>query len=72
MVQVDSSGTRVSSVSKQHHSSMIMNHQSSLLRGHSDSIRSMACLDSPFRGGLVTADQAGIIKVWRMDLIDSK
>ena len=44
-----------------------MGHQPSLLRAHQDTITAVACLDSPFRGGIVSADRAGVIKVWRVE-----
>ncbi|KAI0050276.1 ARM repeat-containing protein [Auriscalpium vulgare] len=44
--------------------------QQNLLKPHQDTITALACIDSPFRGGLVSADRAGVIKVWRVDGAD--
>lgn len=46
---------------------MIAHHQQSLLKGHQDCITALACVDSPFRGGIISGDRAGIIKVWRVE-----
>ncbi|KAH8119146.1 hypothetical protein DFH11DRAFT_1838620 [Phellopilus nigrolimitatus] len=48
-------------------SSLITGHQASLLKAHQDCVTAVACIDSPFRGGIVTGDRAGVIKVWRVD-----
>jgi len=47
--------------------SLISGHQHQLLRAHQDCITSLACLDSPFRGALVSGDRSGTIKVFRVD-----
>ncbi|KAJ7057004.1 hypothetical protein C8F01DRAFT_1153032 [Mycena amicta] len=39
-----------------------------LLKAHQDVITALACIDSPFRGGIVSGDRAGVIKVWRVDV----
>lgn len=46
--------------------SMITHNQQNLLKSHQDIVTSLACIDSPFRGGIVSADRAGVIKVWRI------
>ncbi|KAL4072222.1 hypothetical protein J3A83DRAFT_4372222 [Scleroderma citrinum] len=46
--------------------SMIMHNQQNLLRSHHDIITALACIDSPFRGGIISGDRAGAIKVWRV------
>jgi phosphoinositide-3-kinase regulatory subunit 4 len=46
--------------------SLITNNQQNLLKAHQDSITALACIDSPFRGGIVSGDRAGVIKVWRV------
>ncbi|KAI0672432.1 hypothetical protein C8Q78DRAFT_971156 [Trametes maxima] len=51
--------------------SLINHNQQNLLKGHQDTITAIACIDSPFRGGLVTGDRAGVIKVWRVEAFDS-
>lgn len=48
--------------------SLIAHNQQNLLRNHQDIITATVCIDSPFRGGLVSGDRAGVIKVWRIDL----
>ncbi|KAL5523732.1 hypothetical protein ACEPAG_7905 [Sanghuangporus baumii] len=47
--------------------SLILGYQSNLLRAHQDCIRAVACLDAPFRGGILTGDRSGVIKVWRVE-----
>ncbi|KAJ7594229.1 hypothetical protein C8J56DRAFT_926236 [Mycena floridula] len=47
--------------------SLITQNQQNLLRSHQDVITSLICIDSPFRGGLVSGDRAGVIKVWRVE-----
>jgi len=51
--------------------SLITNHQQNLLKSHQDVITSLACIDSPFRGGIVSGDRAGVIKVWRIESTES-
>ncbi|EJU01456.1 ARM repeat-containing protein [Dacryopinax primogenitus] len=46
---------------------IIGQHQQQLLRAHQDCITALACIDSPFRGGVISADRAGIIKVFKVD-----
>ena len=46
---------------------LMNNYQNSLFRTHQDLITSISCIDSPFRGGIVTGDRAGVIKVWRVE-----
>ncbi|OCH92765.1 hypothetical protein OBBRIDRAFT_886008 [Obba rivulosa] len=50
--------------------SLINNNQQNLLKGHQDTITALACIDSPFRGGIVSGDRAGAIKVWRVEGLD--
>lgn len=49
---------------------LLTNSQQNLLRPHQDTITALACIDSPFRCGIVTGDRAGGIKVWRVDGTD--
>ena len=65
-VETPSAG-RVSHSGAGQRATLIMGHQSNLLRAHQDCVRAVACLDAPFRGGLITADRAGMIKVWRVE-----
>jgi phosphoinositide-3-kinase regulatory subunit 4 len=30
-------------------------------------ITALACIDAPFRGGIVSGDRTGVIKVWRVE-----
>ncbi|EJD52092.1 ARM repeat-containing protein [Auricularia subglabra TFB-10046 SS5] len=46
----------------------INQHQQNLLKAHQDCITAVACFDSPFRGGIVTGDRSGVLKVFRMDV----
>jgi phosphoinositide-3-kinase regulatory subunit 4 len=50
--------------------SLITHNQQNLLKSHQDIITSLACIDSPFRGGIISGDRAGVIKVWRIDGAD--
>ncbi|GBE83599.1 hypothetical protein SCP_0506540 [Sparassis crispa] len=50
--------------------SLINHNQQNLLKGHQDTITALASIDSPFRGGVVSADRAGVIKVWRLEGLD--
>ena len=49
---------------------LLTNSQQTLLRPHQDTITALACIDSPFRCGIVSGDRAGVIKVWRVDGTD--
>lgn len=46
---------------------VITQHQHILLRAHQDCITAVSCIDSPFRGGIVSGDRAGLVKVWRIE-----
>ncbi|KAL1709450.1 hypothetical protein EV121DRAFT_252818 [Schizophyllum commune] len=48
--------------------SLITNNQQNLLKAHQDIITALACIDSPFRGGVVSGDRSGALKVWRVDV----
>ncbi|OBZ66825.1 putative serine/threonine-protein kinase VPS15 [Grifola frondosa] len=50
--------------------SLINHNQQNLLKGHQDTVTALACIDSPFRGGVVSADRTGVIKVWRVEGLD--
>ncbi|KAF6748025.1 other/VPS15 protein kinase [Ephemerocybe angulata] len=47
--------------------SLISQHQQNLLKSHQDVITALALIDSPFRGGIVSGDRSGVLKVWRVD-----
>ena len=51
--------------------SLITNNQHYLLKAHQDSITALVCIDSPFRGGIVSGDRAGVIKVLRIEGADA-
>lgn len=53
-----------------HRISMITQSQQQLLKHHQDVITTLACIDSPFRGGIVSGDRAGVIKVWRVEHVE--
>jgi len=50
--------------------SLITHSQQILLKNHHDVITALACVDSPFRGGLISGDRAGVIKVWRVEQVE--
>lgn len=50
--------------------SLINTSQQTLLKAHQDTVTALACIDSPFRGGIVSGDRSGVIKVWRVDALD--
>lgn len=47
--------------------SLITHSQQQLLKNHQDIVTALTCIDSPFRGGIVSGDRAGVIKVWRVE-----
>ncbi|KAI0267262.1 hypothetical protein BC834DRAFT_870444 [Gloeopeniophorella convolvens] len=49
---------------------LLSNNQQNLLRPHQDTITALACIDSPFRCGIISGDRGGGIKVWRVDGTD--
>ncbi|RXW17252.1 hypothetical protein EST38_g8603 [Candolleomyces aberdarensis] len=49
---------------------LISQHQQNLLKAHQDAVTALACIDSPFRGGIVSGDRAGVVKVWRVDFVE--
>ncbi|KAF8639172.1 hypothetical protein AX17_001659 [Amanita inopinata Kibby_2008] len=49
---------------------LITQNQLLLLKSHQDVVTALACIDSPFRGGIVSGDRAGVIKVWRVEGVD--
>ncbi|EIW79923.1 WD40 repeat-like protein [Coniophora puteana RWD-64-598 SS2] len=50
--------------------SLITHSQQSLVRAHLDVVTALACLESPFRGGIVSGDRAGVVKVWRVGIAE--
>jgi phosphoinositide-3-kinase regulatory subunit 4 len=50
--------------------SLITHSQQQLLKNHQDVVTALTCIDSPFRGGIVSGDRAGVIKVWRVEQIE--
>ncbi|KAG6877788.1 hypothetical protein C0993_003882 [Termitomyces sp. T159_Od127] len=50
--------------------SLITQSQQNLLRSHQDVITALALVESPFRGGIISGDRAGVVKVWRVELGD--
>ncbi|KAL0946172.1 hypothetical protein HGRIS_012435 [Hohenbuehelia grisea] len=49
--------------------SLISHNQQNLLRAHQDVITALVCIDSPFKGGIVSGDRAGVVKVWRVEAV---
>ena len=64
-------GSNVNTLSGGQRSSLITNYQNTLLKGHQDIVTTIVCIDSPFRGGIVSADRGGAIKVWKVDNADT-
>ncbi|TFK75636.1 ARM repeat-containing protein [Pluteus cervinus] len=52
--------------------SLITHTQQNLLKSHQDVISALACIDAPFRGGIISGDRAGSIKVWRVDYAEQQ
>ncbi|KAF9530534.1 hypothetical protein CPB83DRAFT_905184 [Crepidotus variabilis] len=50
--------------------SLITHSQQQLLKNHQDVITALTCIDSPFRGGIISGDRAGAIKVWRVEQVE--
>ncbi|KAI0342433.1 ARM repeat-containing protein [Trametopsis cervina] len=50
--------------------SLVTQNQQNLLKAHQDTVTAIACIDSPFRGGIVSGDRAGVLKVWRVEGFD--
>ncbi|KAG6841356.1 hypothetical protein C0991_011899 [Blastosporella zonata] len=50
--------------------SLITHSQQNLLRSHQDVITALVSIESPFRGGIISGDRAGVVKVWRVELGD--
>ena len=40
------------------------------MKTHQDVVTALACIDSPFRGGIVSGDRAGVVKVWRVEQVE--
>ncbi|RDB23837.1 Serine/threonine-protein kinase ppk19 [Hypsizygus marmoreus] len=47
--------------------SLITHSQQNLLKSHQDVITALASIESPFRGGIISGDRAGVVKVWRLE-----
>jgi len=47
--------------------SLIGQHQQQLLKGHQDCITAIACLDVPFKCGIISGDRTGVVKVFRVE-----
>ncbi|KAG8692735.1 Serine/threonine-protein kinase, partial [Ceratobasidium sp. 394] len=48
-------------------SGLTAQHHQTVMKGHTDSITTLACIDTPFKGGIVSGDAAGAIKVFKME-----
>lgn len=51
-------------------SRLIGQHQKELLQAHQDCISAVCYIDSPFRGGIVSADRSGYIKIFKVSLTE--
>jgi phosphoinositide-3-kinase regulatory subunit 4 len=49
-------------------SRLIGQHQKDLLQGHQDCISAVCYIDSPFRGGIISGDRSGYIKIFKVSL----
>lgn len=51
--------------------SLAASNEQNALKSHQDIVTALACIDSPFRGGFISGDRSGVIKVWRIDALES-
>ncbi|KDN46573.1 hypothetical protein RSAG8_04226, partial [Rhizoctonia solani AG-8 WAC10335] len=51
----------------QSRSMLTAQHHQTVMKGHSDAISALACIDLPFKGGIVSGDASGALKVFKMD-----
>ena len=49
-------------------SRLIGQHQNELLQAHQDCISAVCYIDSPFRGGIISGDRSGYIKIFKVSL----
>ncbi|KAJ8472505.1 hypothetical protein ONZ45_g16629 [Pleurotus djamor] len=49
--------------------SLITQNQQTLLKAHQDVVTALLCIDSPFKGGIVSGDRSGTIKVWKVEVL---
>jgi len=68
--------TNLSSISNSNRPSQrlsLVNHnQQNLLKSHQDVVTALLSLESPFRGGIVSGDRSGVLKVWRVEGMDGQ
>ncbi|QRV84883.1 phosphoinositide 3-kinase regulatory subunit 4 [Ceratobasidium sp. AG-Ba] len=48
-------------------STLTAQHHQTVMKTHTDMITTLACIDTPFKGGIVSGDAAGAIKVFKME-----
>jgi phosphoinositide-3-kinase regulatory subunit 4 len=63
-----STSTSLLSLQPAHRTSLITSHQQQLLKAHRDCITALACIDAPFRCGIVSGDRSGVLKVFRVEV----
>ncbi|KAG8712873.1 Serine/threonine-protein kinase [Ceratobasidium sp. 423] len=42
-------------------------HYQTVMKGHTDAVTALACIDLPFKGGVVSGDASGALKVFKME-----
>ncbi|KAF8607280.1 ARM repeat-containing protein, partial [Ceratobasidium sp. AG-I] len=50
----------------QSRSTLTAQQHQSVMKGHTDAVVALACIDTPFKGGIVSGDAAGAIKVFKI------
>ncbi|CAE6470635.1 unnamed protein product [Rhizoctonia solani] len=51
----------------QSRSTLTAQHHQTVMKGHADAITTLACVDLPFKGGIVSGDASGALKVFKME-----
>ncbi|CAE6379670.1 unnamed protein product [Rhizoctonia solani] len=51
----------------QSRSTLTAQHHQTVMKGHTDAITALACVDLPFKGGIVSGDASGALKVFKME-----
>lgn len=51
----------------QSRSTLTAQQHQSVMKGHTDAVVALACIDTPFKGGIVSGDAAGAIKVFKIE-----
>ncbi|CAE7123924.1 unnamed protein product [Rhizoctonia solani] len=51
----------------QSRSTLTAQHHQTVMKGHTDAVTALACVDLPFKGGIVSGDASGALKVFKME-----